>query len=857
MRVVQVRSDRRFRRGRALTVVAAVTALAAAGAVAVSAPASAATGPGPIMQPSASNVTADALPTTQIDGVAWTQVVIGNTVYVGGNFSHARPAGVAVGGAGTVARSDLLAYNLTTGVLISTFAPTLNGQVLALAASPDGTKLFVGGDFTQVNGAVHNRIAEFNAATGALVTTFTAGVDAGVKALAATNTTLYAGGLFSTASGTSRTRLAAFQTSNGAVTPWAPSADYTVDAMVLTPDGTDLVVGGAFLHLNSLTVQGIGAVSASTGASVNWVANQTVFSYGTGAAILSLATDGNAVYGTAYNFHGTGNIEGAFSADPDTGKINWVEDCHGDTYGVFAVNSIVYTVSHAHFCANDGGWPVYNPWQYRHSVAFTAAATGTLAPNSQAGYPNHAGLPAPSIINWFPDFVNGTFTGQNQAAWSVAGNSQYVVEGGEFPTVNGTAQQGLVRFAVPSIAPNKSGPMVTGAHFTPTLKALSNTSVQVSFASNWDRDDEALTYKIVRDSDLNNPVWSTTANSEWWNLPTLSFTDTGLLPGTTYKYRLYVSDPAGNTVAGDTVTITTPGTAPVTTPPVAAFTSSTSNLTASFNAGGSTAPSGTITGYSWNFGDGSASGSGVTPTHTYATAGSYSVSLTVTDSNNVSDSVTKSVTVSNAAPATSAADAFGRSVAGGWGSADTGGPWTLNGSASLFAVGGGVGTISLTKAGAGPSAYLNSVSTRDLTGTVDVAFNSVPTGNGYYAYLIVRHSSTGDYRVQIKVLPTSTTISLTKVVGGTTTTIASKTISMTYTAGEALRLKLQVSGAAPTTLAGKVWPVGTAEPAAFQVSGTDSEASLQTAGAVGVMAYLSSTVTTVPVAASFDNLSAG
>ena len=40
----------------------------------------------------------------------------------------------------------------------------------------------------------------------------------------------------------------------------------------------------------------------------------------------------------------------------------------------------------------------------------------------------------------------GTFTGQDQAAWSVAANDQYVVLGGEFPTVNGDGQQGLVRF---------------------------------------------------------------------------------------------------------------------------------------------------------------------------------------------------------------------------------------------------------------------------------------------------------------------------------------------------------------------------------------------------------------------------
>ena len=51
-----------------------------------------------------------------------------------------------------------------------------------------------------------------------------------------------------------------------------------------------------------------------------------------------------------------------------------------------------------------------------------------------------------------------------------------------------------------------------------------------------------------------------------------------------------------------------------------------------FNASASTPGAGhTITSFRWNFGDGSPAGSGVTTQHVYAVAGSYSVSLTVTD----------------------------------------------------------------------------------------------------------------------------------------------------------------------------------------------------------------------------------
>jgi len=146
-------------------------------------------------------VSADALPTVQINGVAWAQVTVGNTVYVTGSFTQARPAGVAVGGAGTVTRSNLLAYNITTGVLITTFNHSLNGQGLAITVSPNGSTIYVVGDFTKVDGATHNRIAAFSTATGALITTFTGNLNGSTKAVTANNSTVYAGGSFTTANG--------------------------------------------------------------------------------------------------------------------------------------------------------------------------------------------------------------------------------------------------------------------------------------------------------------------------------------------------------------------------------------------------------------------------------------------------------------------------------------------------------------------------------------------------------------------------------------------------------------------------------------------------------------------------------
>ena len=56
---------------------------------------------------------------------------------------------------------------------------------------------------------------------------------------------------------------------------------------------------------------------------------------------------------------------------------------------------------------------------------------------------------------------------------------------------------------------------------------------------------------------------------------------------------------------------------------------------------------GSITGYRWNFGDGSAAGSGATPTHSYAAPGTYAVMLTVTDAEGGTASTTHQVTVTS------------------------------------------------------------------------------------------------------------------------------------------------------------------------------------------------------------------
>jgi PKD repeat protein len=76
--------------------------------------------------------------------------------------------------------------------------------------------------------------------------------------------------------------------------------------------------------------------------------------------------------------------------------------------------------------------------------------------------------------------------------------------------------------------------------------------------------------------------------------------------------------------------------------PTAAFSSTCADLACSFDASASVAPGASIASYAWTFGDGGTA-TGPTPSHTYASAGQYTVSLTVTSSLGAQSIVSHSV----------------------------------------------------------------------------------------------------------------------------------------------------------------------------------------------------------------------
>jgi PKD repeat protein len=597
-------------------------------------------GPAPIEQRNAQTVTSRPLPSVQIDsGVVWVQVIAGNTVFAGGSFSNARPAGAAAG-TNLMPRSNILAYDINTGVATS-FAPVINGQVKSMALSPDGATLYVGGSFNSVNGITRWNFAAFNVATGALLNTFQPAVGGSyVNAIVATSTTVYVAGLLGAGNGVTRKNFIAFNASNGALLAWAPTSDLQVDGMVINQSGDRIIAAGRFGLVNGVAQRGLAALDPVTGALLPWAAPATVIDgvaagqpNAGDAGIWAITIDkNNDVYGTGWVFADVtaGNLEGLFSADGETGNINWIADCHGDHYGVYSDGTNVYSTSHQHECTTMGGPPQSNPEStyMRNATAYTAAVEGTLtrSPYVSSIYADWEGYPAPAAIDWFPDWTTGSFTenGGGQAGWDMTGNGTYLLVGGEFPYVDNITQQGIARFS--NATPDTDAPRLQGNTWT-GMTAVSHAAgtVRVSIPSNWDRDDLTLTYNLYRTGTA-APIATTTGVSEYWNQPAITFTDTGLAPGSTQQYRITASDPSGNTVYSNILPVTVSNAVP------------SAYATAVLNDGASLywrlgTPTGTVESDWAGYNDGTI-GSAVTPSTNGAIQGDTTGSATVTGSAN-------------------------------------------------------------------------------------------------------------------------------------------------------------------------------------------------------------------------------
>ena len=140
-----------------------------------------------------------------------------------------------------------------------------------------------------------------------------------------------------------------------------------------------------------------------------------------------------------------------------------------------------------------------------------------------------------------------------------------------------------------------------------------------------------------------------------------SFTVSNLADGQTYFFAVSAYDVMANESSFSNEVASTTGST-VNSPPHASFTNSCSDLVCSFTDT-STDTDGALVAWRWDFGEGS-SATGQSISHTYAEAGTYAVSLTVTDENGATDSTAQSLAVASSSAGTITLTALGYKVKG-------------------------------------------------------------------------------------------------------------------------------------------------------------------------------------------------
>ncbi|OFE14962.1 hypothetical protein BA895_07375 [Humibacillus sp. DSM 29435] len=210
-------------------------------------------------------------------GEIFDMAYIGNRVFIAGTFTSLQNT---TGNGAVVNQKSLAAYNLDTGLIDTSFRPTIaGGQVNTVEVSPDGTKLYIAGAFKTINGVSKKNIALLNPTTGAPVTSFTATPNSSVDALAATNSTLYVGGRFKTINNVPMVGLAAVNGATGAVDTGfnnqlsggiGVNGTLTVHMLKLTHDNAKLLVVHTARQIAGQDRYGVGLIDTATKSLLPW-----------------------------------------------------------------------------------------------------------------------------------------------------------------------------------------------------------------------------------------------------------------------------------------------------------------------------------------------------------------------------------------------------------------------------------------------------------------------------------------------------------------------------------------------------------------------------------------------------------
>jgi Ca2+-binding RTX toxin-like protein len=358
--------------------------------------------------------------TVGANGRVWDILRAGDKVYLAGSFTQ-----ITDKNGTSVPRNNLAAIDASTG-RVTDWNPNVTklsgtSTVHKMALSEDGSRLFVGGDFTRVGGLTRGRLAAIDPNTGALDSKWRADADNTIFALTVSGGRLYAGGAFKTVAGQPRECLAAVDQATGTLdSTWKPTASRDFDtltanvrAMDVSGDGTRVYVGGFFSNINHVHTRKLAAVDAVTGKLV------TGFKPDDPNTIFAMdVADGRVYIGTE------DLLEGVEAFDANTGQLLWsVAGGHphpqaGDVQAIVASGGKVYAGGHF---GQMGGL-------VRKRLVEVDAQTGQIGP-------------------WAPEIAGDTVS---LGVWAleIDPTSGHLYAGGDFTQIEGAEYRRFAQFSV-------------------------------------------------------------------------------------------------------------------------------------------------------------------------------------------------------------------------------------------------------------------------------------------------------------------------------------------------------------------------------------------------------------------------
>jgi hypothetical protein len=386
-------------------------------------------------------------PTWQANGKVDSIVYANGVVYLGGDFTSVRPPG---SGGTAVTRNYAAALNASTGALLP-WDPNANGPVRSIAVAPGAGKVYLGGNFTTIKGAAHNRLAAVAAAvnpstgqnqSGVPVSGWTATVAAEVKALAVSSdgSKVFVGGLFHNVNGQTRNLAAAVSGSNGSLLAWNPNAQQVtgqpcpprcypaVYALRMSADGGSVYIGGSFATVGGVARNSAARVNATTAAVMPWNPNVYfgVTTKGSQNVVYEMAALGSRVYlcGDFFRVGGdtASNVATNIAAvDATTGARDrgFVTSTDGAVNACVASSAALYLGGHFQ---KVGGTEQGINGQSRNHIAAVNPTTG-------------------ATLSWNP--------GANSipGLYALAIGASRLGAGGDFTVIGGVAQESFAQFA--------------------------------------------------------------------------------------------------------------------------------------------------------------------------------------------------------------------------------------------------------------------------------------------------------------------------------------------------------------------------------------------------------------------------